>query len=81
MHQLVVLSIGWVTFSHLALNGVHHYPFLFATNHCIFFIFLFFFGFGRFSLGLDLTHSYPTHLPTLISTAPTLVPYLLSPTT
>jgi hypothetical protein len=27
----------------------------------------------------DFAHSYPTHLPTLISIAPTLVPYLLSP--
>ncbi len=29
---------------------------------------------------LDLTHSYPTHFPTLINIAPTLVFYLLSPT-
>jgi hypothetical protein len=34
---------------------------------------------GRFSPRLDLTPSYPTHFPTLISTAPTLAPYLLSP--
>ncbi len=39
------------------------------------FFFLFFLVLDR-----DLTHRYPSHLPTLISTAPTLVPYLLSPT-
>jgi hypothetical protein len=35
---------------------------------------------GHFSLGPDLTHSYLAHFPTFISTTPTLVPYLLSPT-
>ncbi len=35
---------------------------------------------GRFSSGPDLTHSYPAHFSTFISTAPMLVPYLLSPT-
>jgi hypothetical protein len=35
---------------------------------------------GRFSLGLNLTHNYPAHFPTLISTTPTLVLYLLCPT-
>jgi len=38
----------------------------------MFFVIFFFFG-------LDLTHSYPAHLPTLINIVPTLVPYLLSP--
>jgi hypothetical protein len=32
----------------------------------------------RFSFWPNLTHSYPAHLPTFISIAPTLVPYLLS---
>jgi hypothetical protein len=42
--------------------------------HLVFFWFLTVFS-------LDLTsHSYPTDLPILISTPPTLVPYLLSPT-
>jgi hypothetical protein len=40
----------------------------------------FFFGFvfDLFPLGLDLTHIYPIHLPTLISTIPTLILYLSS---
>ncbi len=42
-------------------------------------ILFFFLVFGRFSLSLDLTHGYHAHFPTLISIAPTLVPYLLSP--
>jgi hypothetical protein len=42
MYQLVILSIGWVVFSHSASNGVHHSPFLFVTNHCTFFWGLFF---------------------------------------
>jgi hypothetical protein len=42
----------------------------------LFFLFLFLAVFP----GPDLTHSYPAHFPTLISIAPTLVPYLLSPT-
>ncbi len=77
MHQLAVLSTGWAVFFHSAPDGVHHSPFFFffAADHCTSFFFLFF---DHFSLGLDLTHSYLTHLPTLISTAPTLVPYLLS---
>jgi hypothetical protein len=35
---------------------------------------------GHFSLGPNLTHSYPVHFPTFISIEPTLVLYLLSPT-
>jgi hypothetical protein len=75
MHQLVILdSIGWATFFHSTLDGVHHSSFLFSIDHCTL-------GGGgyHFSPGFDLTHSYPTHFPTLISIAPTLVPYLLSP--
>jgi hypothetical protein len=72
MHQLAILSIRWVVFFHLVLDGLHHNPFFFAIDHCIYF-----FGFvlGYFFLGLNLTHSYATHLPTLISIVPTLVPY------
>ncbi len=78
MHQLAILSTRWVAFFHSALDGVHHSPFLFVVDHCIFFIFIFLFLviFPR----PDLTHNYPTHFPTLISIAPSLVPYLLSPT-
>ncbi len=75
MHQLAVLSIGCLAFFHSAPNGVHDSPFLFAADHCTFF-----FGSWLFFLGPDLTHSYPAHFSTFISTAPTLVPYLLSPT-
>jgi len=39
---------------------------------------IFFLVLGRFSL--DLTHSYSTHFFTLLSIAPTLIPYLLSST-
>ncbi len=39
---------------------------------------VFFFGSWLFSTGPNLTHNYPTHLPTFISTPPTLVPYLLA---
>ncbi len=76
MHQLVVLSIGWATFCHSTLNGVHHNPFFFTGNHYIFFggVVL-----GCFFLGPDFTHNYPIHLLTLISIVPTLVPYLSSP--
>ncbi len=76
MHQLVVLSTGWVVFFHLVPNGVHHSAFLFVADHCTFF----FLVLGHFSLRPNLPHSYPTHLSTLGSTTPTLVPYLLSPT-
>jgi hypothetical protein len=78
MHQLAIVSTGWVEFFHLAPNGVHHIPFLFAGNHSLYFSFSFLFVLGCFFPGHDLTHSYLIHLPTLISTAPTLVPYLLS---
>jgi hypothetical protein len=74
MHQLAVLSTGWAAFFHSAPDGVHHSPFIFATDH-----FTFFFLCGRFSPGPDLTPTYPAHFPTLISIAPTLVPYLLPP--
>jgi len=75
VHQLAVLSIGWAIFSHLVSNGIHHNPFFFTINHCIYlFMFL---VLGHFSPRPDLTHSYFTHLPTFISTTPTLVPYLL----
>jgi hypothetical protein len=41
------------------------------------FIIVLFFGFilGCFFPGPDFTHSYPTHLPTLIRIVSTLVPY------
>jgi hypothetical protein len=39
----------------------------------------FFFLCNHYSLGRDLTPSYPIHFPTLTSITPTLVPYLLSP--
>ncbi len=45
----------------------------------LFFSFVFFFLFLAVFPRPDLTHSYPTHFPTLVSIAPTLVPYLLSP--
>ncbi len=54
MHQLAVLSTGWVAFFHLAPDGVHDSPFLFAADHCTFF----FFGSCSFFPGPDLTHSY-----------------------
>jgi hypothetical protein len=80
MHQLVVLSCGWVVFFHMAPNEVHHDPFFFATEHCIYlFLFLFIFLLcDHFPPRLDFTPSYLAHFPTLISTTPTLVPYLLS---
>jgi hypothetical protein len=78
MHQLAVLSTGWADFFHSVPDGVHHSPFLFGADHCTFYFYFYFLVLGRFSLGPDLTHIYPAHLPTLISIAPTLVPYLLS---
>jgi hypothetical protein len=73
MHQLAVLSTGWTTFFHSMSNGVHHNPFFFPLQTTVF-IFL---GFvlGCFFLGPNFTHSYPIHIPALISTVPTLVPY------
>ncbi len=79
MYQLAVLSTGCLAFFHLAPDGVHRSPFLFAADHCTFFYFFFFLFLAVFP-GPDLTHTYPVHFPTLISIAPTLVPYLLSPT-
>jgi len=77
MDQLVVLSTGWVAFFHSAPDGVHHSRFLSGADHCtFFFLFLFLAVFPR----PDLTHSYPAHFLTFINIAPTLVPYLLSPT-
>jgi len=73
MHQLAVLSTGWGAFFPLAQDGVHHSPFLFAATTVLFFFwFLVVFP-------LDLT-CHPAHFPNLLSIAPTLVPYLLSPT-
>jgi hypothetical protein len=69
------MSTKRATFFQSTPDGVHHSPFLFATHHCILFYFL---VLGCFSPRPNLTHSYPTHFPTLISFAPTLVPYLLS---
>jgi hypothetical protein len=67
MHQLAFLSIGWVTFFHSVLDGVHHSPFLLSRNHCL--ILNYFFH------RPNLTHSYLINLPTFISIIPTLVPY------
>jgi len=36
MHQLAVLSTGWVAFFHSAPDRVHFNPFLFAVDHCTF---------------------------------------------
>jgi hypothetical protein len=69
MHQLAVLSTGWVAFFHLAPDGAHHSRFLFAADHCTFFFF--FFWFLAVFPGPDLTHTYPAHFPTVISIAPT----------
>jgi hypothetical protein len=78
MHQLAVLSTGWVAFFHSVPDGVHHSPFFFfPADHCTFFLF---FGSWPFFPGPDLTHSYSAHFPTFISIAPTLLLYLLSPT-
>ncbi len=72
MHQLAILSTRWPAFFHSTLNGVHHSPFFFIVDHCTF---LGGFVLGCFSPRPDLTHNYPTHLPTLISIVPTLIPY------
>jgi hypothetical protein len=72
MHQLAVMSSGRAAYFHSMLDGVHHSTFLFAADY-----YTFFWGFvlGYFFLEPDFTHSYPIHLPTLISFVPTLVPY------
>jgi hypothetical protein len=75
MHQLAILSTGCLVFFHSAPDGVSDSPFLFVANHCTFF-----FRFLVVFPGPNLTHSYHAHFSTFISTAPTLVPYLLSPT-
>jgi hypothetical protein len=41
MHQLAILSIGWVVFFHLAPNGVHHNSFFFTTDHSTFYFYFF----------------------------------------
>jgi hypothetical protein len=75
MHQLAVLSTGWAAVP---------FDFRWGSSQSISFgffllliaVFSFWgFVFGWFFLGFDLTHSYPTHLPTLISIVPTLVLY------
>jgi len=76
MHLLAILSTGWAAFFLLAPDGVHCSPFLFAVDHCILFYFL---VLDYFSPWPNLTHSYPIHLPTFVSTTSTLVPYLLFP--
>ncbi len=51
-----------------------------SISFCCWPLYFFFFGSWSFFPGPDLTHSYPAHFSTFISTTPTLVPYLLSPT-
>jgi hypothetical protein len=54
-----------------------------GSSQCFFLlltIVFFFWVIGHFSRGPNLTHNYHAHFPTLIKIAPTLVPYLLSPT-
>jgi hypothetical protein len=63
MHQLAVLSTGWVAFFHSAPDGVHHNWFLFVANHCTFFFFFFFCSWPFF---LDLT----SHIATLLTFLP-----------
>jgi hypothetical protein len=53
MHQLAVLSTGWVAFFHLAPDGAHHsrfqkVDFFLLLTTVLFFSFLFF-VLGRFS--------------------------------
>ncbi len=86
MHQLAVLSTGWVAFFHSAPDGVYDSPFLFAADHCTFF----FFVLARFSLDLTshiatlltflpcslfylatVLTTYPTNLATVLTTYPT----------
>jgi hypothetical protein len=73
-NALVSCFVHWVgCISSFGIKWDHHNPFLFVVDHCT--LFVFFFVLGRFFLGHDLTHNYPTHLPTLINIVPTLVPY------
>jgi hypothetical protein len=46
MHQLAVLSTGWVAFFHSVSDGVHHSPFFLLLTHVFLFLFL---VRGRFS--------------------------------
>jgi hypothetical protein len=63
MHQLAVLSTGWVAFFHSALDGVHRSPFLFAVDRCTFFFFFFWF--------LAVSPLYLTsHIATLLTFLP-----------
>jgi hypothetical protein len=72
-NALVGCSVHWMgyVFSFSAPYGVHHSPFLFVVDHCTFFSFFWFLA----VYPLDLT-CYLAHFPTVLSTAPTLVPYL-----
>jgi hypothetical protein len=75
MHQLAVLSTGWV--------GIFSFGVGWGSSQSISFCcwpLYFFFGSWLFFPGPDLTHSYLAHFFTLIGIATTLVPYLLSPT-
>jgi hypothetical protein len=65
MHQLAVLSNGWAAFFHLALDGFHHSPFLFATDHCIYYYYYYFWFLALFPL--DLTSNIATLLTFLPS--------------
>jgi hypothetical protein len=70
MHQLAILSTGCAAFFHSAPDGVHHSLFFFLFFVCCWSLYLVFFSvLDCFFLRPDLTHSYPTHLRLLISTA------------
>jgi hypothetical protein len=64
MHQLVVLSIGWVAFFHSAPNGVHHNPFflLLTTIPFSFFWFLVVFPLDLTSYIVTLFIFLPSHI-------------------
>ncbi len=57
VHQFPILPIKWVEFLHLTPNEVHHSPFFLLLTITLSILFIF---------RLDLAHSYPIHLPTLI---------------
>ncbi len=65
MHQLAVLSTGWVAFFHSTPDGVHDSPFLFVADHCIFF-------WVHACFSLDLT----SHIATLLTFLPCSLFYL-----
>jgi hypothetical protein len=69
-----VHRMGWVFSFGARCSSSQSIDFLLLTTVLSFFLVL-----DCFSLRPDLTHSYLTHLPILINTAPTLIPYLLSP--